>query len=514
MAAVPADRRGVLHLGALRPAAGRRALAGDVRRPLVRHRRRRQGPVLPGARRRAGQSLRRRRLGAHRRRRRHRPRGHRARSHRVLFGESVAYFIDVLIALPTLVLALVLVGLFKGSLVTVSLAIGVSSGVVLARILRAEAASVLARDYILAAHASGTSTWRTVRRHVIPNIAPIVIVQVSLIAALAILAEAALSFLGVMSRSRPSWGQTLGELQPHVTLHPGADRVPGAVPRRRHARVQSARRRPARRHRSAAASVTRGAGAPSAGAGAMPDTALVSPLVGAAPTTTTGCGPVTALLEVEDLTVRFGDHMVVDDVSFTLERGGPAGDHRRVRLGQDTDRACRSSGWSRTSRGSADRVRFDGRQLLGRRDSELSKLRGEQIAMVFQNPQTALNPLMRVGKQIAEPLRRHRGLSKVDAADAAVEPVRTRRAPRSVADRAGLPAPAVGRAASARRHRHRPGVPPGAAHRRRADDGPRRHRASWRARAFSPNSSPSRTPPCCSSPTTSPSFRWSPTTCW
>ena len=77
-----------------------------------------------------------------------------------LVGESVAYLIDVLIAIPTLVLALVLVGLFKGSLLTVSLAIGVSSGVVLARILRAEAAGVLTRDYILAAHASGTSTWR------------------------------------------------------------------------------------------------------------------------------------------------------------------------------------------------------------------------------------------------------------------------------------------------------------------------------------------------------------------
>ena len=201
-----------------------------------------------------------------------------------LVGEPIAYFIDVLIALPTLVLALVLVGLFKGSLLTVSLAIGVSSGVVLARILRAEAASVLSRDYILAAHASGTSTWRTVRRHVIPNIAPVAIVQVSLIAALAILAEAALSFLGVMSRSRPSWGQTLGELQPHVTLHPGAVVFPGlflvAATLGFNLLGDGLRDATDPRLRSGEP----GARPPLTGAGAVPDTAVVSPLV-AAPTT-------------------------------------------------------------------------------------------------------------------------------------------------------------------------------------------------------------------------------------
>ena len=207
-----------------------------------------------------------------------------------VLGESLAYFIDVLIALPTLVLALVLVGLFKGSLVTVSLAIGVSSGVVLARILRAEVAGVLARDYILAAHASGTSTWRTVRRHVIPNIAPIVIVQVSLIAALAILAEAALSFLGVMSRSRPSWGQTLGELQPHVTLHPGAIVFPAlflvAATLGFNLLGDGLRDATDPRLRSGG----RGAGGQPTATGVLPDTAVVSPLVAAPPTTTTIAG--------------------------------------------------------------------------------------------------------------------------------------------------------------------------------------------------------------------------------
>ncbi len=66
-------------------------------------------------------------------------------------GESVAYFNDVLIAIPTLVFALVLVGLFKGSLVVVIAAIGFTSGVALARILKAEISRVLTQDYVMAA---------------------------------------------------------------------------------------------------------------------------------------------------------------------------------------------------------------------------------------------------------------------------------------------------------------------------------------------------------------------------
>lgn len=144
-------------------------------------------------------------------------------------GEPVAYLIDVLIAIPTLILALVLVGMFGGSLLTVSLAIGIGSGVALGRILRAEVARVLTQDFVMAAAAAGTSTLRTIRRHIVPNVAPIAIVQLSLVAAIAILAEAALSYLGLTSRSRPSWGRTLGELQRTVTVHPGAILFPGLM---------------------------------------------------------------------------------------------------------------------------------------------------------------------------------------------------------------------------------------------------------------------------------------------
>ena len=144
-----------------------------------------------------------------------------------LLGESVAHLIDVLIALPTLILALVFVAALGGSVWTVSLAIGLASGVVLARVVRAEVARVLTQDYIVTAAASGSSTFRTVWRHIIPNIAPTVIVQLSLIAALAVLAEAALSYLGLTPVSTPSWGRMLLDLQTSMTIHPGALVFPG-----------------------------------------------------------------------------------------------------------------------------------------------------------------------------------------------------------------------------------------------------------------------------------------------
>jgi peptide/nickel transport system permease protein len=138
-----------------------------------------------------------------------------------LLGEATANLVDVLIALPQLVLALVLVGLFGGSLLTVSVAIGVGAGVVLARVVRGETHRVLAQDYVMAAHASGTSTMRTIRRHVLPNIAPIVIVQLALVAGIAVVSEAALAYLGLTSASRPSWGRTLRDMQQTVTVNPG-----------------------------------------------------------------------------------------------------------------------------------------------------------------------------------------------------------------------------------------------------------------------------------------------------
>jgi ABC-type glutathione transport system ATPase component len=137
-----------------------------------------------------------------------------------------------------------------------------------------------------------------------------------------------------------------------------------------------------------------------------------------------------SLLEVEDLTVLLGDRPLVDDVSFTVDAGERVGLIGASGSGKSLT-ALAVLGLlpeGMTVRGS---VHLDGTELLGRSDRALSAIRGERIAMVFQDPRTALNPLMRVGKQIAEPLRAHRGLSRKAAAAEAV----------ALAEKVGLPDP-------------------------------------------------------------------------
>jgi peptide/nickel transport system ATP-binding protein len=137
-----------------------------------------------------------------------------------------------------------------------------------------------------------------------------------------------------------------------------------------------------------------------------------------------------SLLEVDDLTVSFAGVPVVDRVSFAIDRGA-----RMAIIGESgsgkTMTALAVIGLTPDDAHVEGSVRLDGVELLGRADRELSHVRGESISMVFQNPLTSLNPLMRVGRQVAEPLRRHHHLSRHEANDVALR----------LCDRVGLPDP-------------------------------------------------------------------------
>ncbi|MDQ3738621.1 MAG: ABC transporter ATP-binding protein [Actinomycetota bacterium] len=125
------------------------------------------------------------------------------------------------------------------------------------------------------------------------------------------------------------------------------------------------------------------------------------------------------LLEVSDLHTHFesarGTVRAVDGVTFALERGralgvvGESGSGKtvlaRTIMGLLPKRNVRTSG----------SVRFGGVELLGMSQRQMRELWGTEMAMVFQDPMSSLNPLMRVGRQITEPLRHHMGMGKADA---------------------------------------------------------------------------------------------------
>ena len=127
-----------------------------------------------------------------------------------------------------------------------------------------------------------------------------------------------------------------------------------------------------------------------------------------------------ALLEVRDLTVRFdvagGTVHAVNEVSYALADNetlgvvGESGSGKSVHVLAMLGLIPRPPG--RVERGA---VLFEGRDLLALPESELREVRGARIGMIFQDPMTSLNPVLTVGRQIAEPVMRHLGLSFADA---------------------------------------------------------------------------------------------------
>lgn len=136
-------------------------------------------------------------------------------------GELLMRATDVAQAFPALLLAILLAGVFGGSTVTAMVAIGIAATPQFARVTRSGALQVLASDFVLAARASGTSRPRTALQHVLPNVAPLVGVQASVSFAMAVLAEAALSYLGLATQPpTPSWGRMLNDAQDLLYVHP------------------------------------------------------------------------------------------------------------------------------------------------------------------------------------------------------------------------------------------------------------------------------------------------------
>ena len=361
----------------------------------------------------------------------------------VPLGLTIGYFrgwvdrivmrvVEAVVAVPAVVFAIAIIAVVGTGLVRAMFAIGIVYSMIITRLTRAEVFAAREELYVDGARASGASNARIMFRHILPNIAPALIVQTTLLFATSVLAEAALSFLGLgASTNQASWGRMLRSAQESIdqsiwpAFPPGiaifvtvvAFNVFGDG-------LRDAFGREARGGRVGVGDVER---------------ADVQDVVGVTGASTSIAGNPNALLSVRNLSVRFprpgttDDVDVVHNVDFDIGKGeimalvGESGSGKSISalsvlgLVPDPGKAAASS------------IMLDGKELVDMDFNQLREVRGKEIGLISQEPSAALNPAYTVGRQIAEPLRYHLGMSKAAARTRAIE----------LMTRVGIPDPEV-----------------------------------------------------------------------
>ena len=299
---------------------------------------------------------------------------------------------DIILAFPSLLLALVLVAILGPGLFNAMLAIALVLQPHFARLTRAAVMAEKNREYVVSAKVAGAGHLRLMLVTILPNCVAPLIVQATLSFSNAILEAAALGFLGQGAQPpTPEWGTMLANAREFVTAAPWIVTYPG--PRYPHHRAchQSGRRRPSRCARSEVEEVVKN----------MP------------------------LLDIKNLVVSFdtstGPFLAVRGIDISVEKRevlaivGESGSGKSVSMlavmGLLPDSATVT----------ADKMEFDGIDLLKLNPSERRKIIGKDIAMIFQEPMASLNPCFTVGFQIEEVLRFHMGMDKAQRRARAIE---------------------------------------------------------------------------------------------
>lgn len=307
---------------------------------------------------------------------------------------------DILLAFPGLLLAIVLGAVYGAGTVTAMVALGIGSIPAFARVARGGTLQVVRSDYVLAARAANRGELAIAARHVLPNIGGMVMVQCSVNFAIAVLAEAGLSFLGLGTPPpTPSWGRMLQESQQFLGVADHLAVVPGV----------------------AIAVAVLGFNLLGDGLRDVFDPRLsaVDPQDRAVePTRPVEPNPLVepvetpqqpAALDLHDLTVRTSSgRPLLSHVSLRVAPGERVGLIGESGSGK-TMTALAALGLLPDGVAATGRVRLAGvpGNLLDRGEQAMARLRGEAMSMVFQEPMTALNPLMRVGSQVAEAMTLH-----------------------------------------------------------------------------------------------------------
>jgi peptide/nickel transport system permease protein len=327
-------------------------------------------------------------------------------------GSLLMRITDFFLVIPDLALQIVLVAIIGPSLGTIIFVIGVLGWTTTARLVRSQTLTVRERKYVMRARAIGAGDGHILRHHVLPAVLPLMLANMVLVISLAILSESTLAFLGLGDPTVISWGQMLNFAFERGAVSAGAwwallppgfaivwvvlgTTLLGTA-------LEDALNPRLKRHHLEApgADVARDR----EGAGGRPPRAAAD-----AP-----------ILSVRDLSIEFdtpaGALRAVDGVSFDLRRGETLGLVGESGCGKTTTVLGILRLLPPGGRVVGGQVWFDGEDLLGLGGRELRAFRWTRLSLVFQGAMNALNPVHRVGDQIAEAIRLHGpGMSRASA---------------------------------------------------------------------------------------------------
>ncbi|HEX5407795.1 MAG TPA: dipeptide/oligopeptide/nickel ABC transporter permease/ATP-binding protein [Pseudonocardiaceae bacterium] len=310
-----------------------------------------------------------------------------------------ARFADLVLALPAIIVLLMVVSVFPGDDLVTMVALGVLSCPTLLRVVRGQSMALRQELYVKAARLAGLTNLRIMIRHILPRLTGPVIVQLSLFSAVAVLVQAALSFLGLSTPETrgPSWGNMVGEASQVLSRDQWLLVPTGGVlvltvlalgllgdavwdvTVGRFQRTQSTARRPVMH-------------------------------------STVDTEHVDALLSVRGLTIAFpgeaGDVTVVQDVSFDVAAGEAVGIVGESGCGKTMTARGLLGLLPDGGRIIAGSARFEGRDLARLTEREHARVRGSRIGLISQEPMAGLDPSFRVGSQLVEVVRRHSTMSR------------------------------------------------------------------------------------------------------
>ncbi|MFE9294540.1 dipeptide/oligopeptide/nickel ABC transporter permease/ATP-binding protein [Streptomyces niveus] len=335
---------------------------------------------------------------------------------------------DVILSFPSLLLAVVVLYVFAPSATNIVLILALARIPVYLRTARAEGAELRSRLFVDAARTFGAGTWPTIYRHILPIAMPTLLTVATLDFCFVMLTESSLSFLGIgIQPPEISWGLMVAQGRQYlqtawwIAVLPGLAIVLTTVSATVLAAWVRLATDPAQRWRLTLPRKKRQEPAVSDSERAP----TVRPVPEADPAKAPEDGGNRRALEVERLSVDLrtpsGTVRALDSVSFTLDKG-----RTLALLGES---GCGKSMTAQSIAGllepvadvTGGAVRVGGADVLRLSATARKRLAGPVLSIVFQDALTAMNPVQTVGKQLGEPFRIHRGLSRRQAREKAVE---------------------------------------------------------------------------------------------